>query len=120
MTSNLDVDISDGVLSWKENGKKVSLNIAEASQAVGDNGRELVFVLVGNDNDKTLEVYSSSGDQIATIYAPESFSFSYLIKHPEVGTAVVAGSNQKVDGWYDWHFGYDEKKNVIFRHCPSY
>jgi len=44
----------------------------------------------------------------------------FLTKHPNLGVAIVASSSDKIDDWYDWHFGYDVKKNEIYRDSPAY
>jgi len=115
-----DLEVYGDKLSWKFSGDKVNVLQGEVAQALEDNQRNLVFALVGKSNDSFLNVFSASGERLTVVQPPSGFSFSYLTKHPEVGVAVVAGADEKVQGWFDWHFGYDESDKVVFRYCPAY
>ena len=67
-----------------------------------------------------LVLFNKRGEIVANLEEPENFFFSYLTHHPKVGFAVVASTNEKVEGWYDWHFGIDFTNRKLFRHCPAY
>jgi hypothetical protein len=99
-----------------------SAAIGAFSQALLDEKTGNVCVLLERTGDTpaSLALFNQHGELLANLAEPENFLFSYLTYHPDVGFAVVASSNEKVGGWYDWHFGVDFIHRKLFRHCPAY
>lgn len=125
MTKILDLTLNDGDIHWTINGKIILAKRSKYTQALADESKNLVFALANNGKENEedinlLHVFAENGTLIASLGPPNGYNFSYLTKHPEVGVAVVAGTNEKIDGWYDWHFGFDLTKKSLFRHCPAY
>lgn len=96
--------------------------IGTFSQALLDEstGNACVLFERTGDTPAGLALFNQRGQLLAHLAEPENFLFSYLTYHPEVGFAVVASANEKVEGWYDWHFGVDFANRKLFRHCPAY
>jgi hypothetical protein len=109
-------------IEWLLDAAQVSLNVPNILQAEMDGKQKSIFVLSGVADSIPLElrVVSIDGQGVDLCVVPEGFSFSYLTHHPSLGVAVVASANEKVDGWYDWHFGYDQNKAELYRFCPAY
>ena len=99
-----------------------SLEFGAFSQALLDEktGNACVLFERKDNIPASLGLFNQRGELLANLLEPQNFLFSYLTYHPDVGFAVVAGSNEKVDGWYDWHFGIDLANRKLFRHCPAY
>lgn len=121
MANISDLKLTSNGASWKDGAIEIEVSSAGASQLLADSKKGLIFILINmNETNKFLNIYSISGELLASLSPPSDFSFSYLTKHPDVGIAVVAGAKEKIDGWYDWHFGFDDLKKKLFRHCPAY
>lgn len=118
-----EFEVSPGHICWIHNSKKVEIYDSNVVQALADEKKNNVIVLrkLSEKSDLLeLRVLEPEGNSIVDLKAPEKFTFSYLTLHPELGVAIVAGANEKVDGWYDWHFGFDKNAKSIFKHCPAY
>lgn len=121
MNTISDLLVIDGSVRWKNRNEQIEVSNIGVFQADADQDKELVFLLVRKScDDVFLKILSASGDCLAVLSPPIGFDFSYLSRHPDIGVAVVAGANQRVEGWFDWHFGYDEARKALFRHCPAY
>ena len=118
---NLEVNKNEYV-QWYYEKEKVLVESPHILQAVYNPKGPFIYALfsVGGEDPHYFKVYSAGGQEIVVLSAPAGFEFSYLTTHPSIGAAVVAGSNQKIDNWYDWHFGYDSETKELFRHCPAY
>lgn len=115
------INIVGDKVEWLFDSDQLSLDAPDVVQVEIDDERKLIFVMSGgNSIPLELRVASIDGKSINLCVAPEGFSFSYLTHHPSLGVAVVASSNEKVEGWYDWHFGYDRAKAEFYRFCPAY
>lgn len=121
MTKILNLELKNGRGSWIFDGQLITTSESGNVQILADEIKDLVFTLAdGVVEQNQLNVFSKHGVLIRSLEPPEGYRFSYLTHHPEVNIAVVASADTKVDGWYDWHFGYDETKKELFRHCPAY
>jgi len=109
------------IVSWSLGDKQISIEINDLKDAHLYAKGKTVLALAGEGNyPSTLLGYNVDGTKKFEVAAPEGFIFSYLTEHPEFGIAVVCGGNEKIDGWYDWHFAIDVKTGKLTRHCPAY
>ncbi|CAM2010605.1 hypothetical protein [Acanthopleuribacter pedis] len=124
MIEELDVDETAGKVRWRFQGKRV-----EAESANALNGSALYFEtggFVGVMNGVKRDTHHvdcfdpRDGRLMFQVKAPEGFSISYLANHPDAAAAVVCGADEKVDGWYDWHFAIDPKNGSLKRISPAY
>lgn len=118
-----NLEFTPGFICWRNKSERIDIVDSKAIQALADTKKDLIIVLRKTDEDVDLlevRIIGPEGKIIANLKAPESFTLSYLTHHPELGVAVVAGANERIDGWYDWHFGCDVEKTILFRHCPAY
>lgn len=67
-----------------------------------------------------LKIFLRDTGEQKEIPAPDNAFFSYLTEHPQLQIAVVVSFSQPVDNRYDWHFGIDENRLMLFRDCPAY
>lgn len=105
-------------LGWICNGSRVCLSLKKVVQALLDDEKDLVVVLHGSEK---ISVFDCGGTELLKFDEPgEGFQFYYLVRHPDLGVAVVCLSPESVDGWRDWHFGIDIKNRTLFRYCPAY
>lgn len=55
----------------------------------------------------------------APVPPPEGYSFSHVAEG-EGGALVVCTGNQPSEGWWDWHFAWDEEAQALRRAAPAY
>lgn len=115
-----DLDFDSEHLTWFFNGERVCIEEKGVTQVLEDRKRGLVFALIGPSEEINLHIFSRTGRRLSVFPPPQHFTFSYITTHPEIGVAVVGGANERVEGWYDWHFGFKESEKELFRHCPAY
>jgi hypothetical protein len=108
-------------LAWAFEGERVQPAGGPYEQAVLDTVNDLVLALeAGNGLPERLHVFSGSGKEVASLGPPQGFQFYYLTRYPKLGAAVVCVAPEPVDGWRDWHFGFDRKSSKLFRHAPAH
>lgn len=113
--------VDKNIVSWKLGDNQVSIEIDNLEGAYLYLEGKTVLALTGEGNSPPKLIgYSIYGTRKFEVAAPGGFAFSYITRHPEVGVAVVCGGNEKVDGWYDWHFAIDVKTGKLTRHYPAY
>jgi len=106
---------------WNYNNKKVVVPLEKIEQAEISDLTNSVYVLLKGDRlPSILKIFSETGHEIETTSAPEGFQFYYLTQHPDLGVSIVCVTSNPIEGWRDWHFGYDFNKRSLFRHCPAY
>jgi hypothetical protein len=116
-----ELTVDKDIVSWSFSNKPVSIKINHLKDACLYAKGKTVLALAGEGNyPSTLLGYNVDGTPKFEVTAPAGYIFSYITEHPEVGVAVVCGGNEKVDGWYDWHFAIDTKTGKLTRHCPAY
>lgn len=55
----------------------------------------------------------------APVPPPEGYSFSYVAEGAGAPLVVCTG-DQPYDGWWDWHFAWDEDAQALRRAGPAY
>jgi hypothetical protein len=108
-------------LAWVFEGERVQPAGGPFEQAVHDTVNDLVLALeAGNSLPDRLHVFSGSGTAMARLGPPQGFQFYYLTRYPRLGAAVVCVAAEPVEGWRDWHFGFDPGSGKLFRYAPAY
>lgn len=116
---------TDGIstLGWIFDRNPINISLDGVNFIQADQERCLIFVLKNKDNENIpckLNIFNEEGDIVAELNPPEGFKFYYLIPYPKLGVSVVCSTDNPINGWPDWHFGYDDQKRELYRHAPSY
>jgi hypothetical protein len=120
----LSLDETNGTLEWFFDGQRVRPTGYDFGAAFVDSVYDRVFALENSFPKRRhvysrLHVYSAEGKEIAVLGPPDEFQFYYLTSYSTVGVAVVCVAREPVDGWQDWHFGFDPKTKTLFRIAPA-
>jgi len=119
--TNLSISDDKKQINWDSGGNGITIICDRVHQAQLDEQQNLVIALLGiNDTPSEMVIYNSNGSTNKTLSGPKDFYFSYLTKHPEIGTAVVCSTDSPIDDWYDWYFSIDFRRGALFRQGPSY
>jgi hypothetical protein len=102
-------------------GNKKKYQCDEIKNVIIYDERNIIFILCGQELRKRRIIgVSADGTVRFKTHAQQGWIFSHLTKHPTAKMAVVCGSNEKVDGWYDWQFSIDPDTGSLSKHCPAY
>lgn len=118
--SFIDISKNKDGLSWNYNGNVITLKIENIDNFLQVGDKKILLILqISKDNLLKLLIYNFKGELLFDLSPPKGFLFSYLTKHPEVEVAVVCSSDDRIEGWYDWHFKIDPETGCLQRWCPA-
>lgn len=121
MLTNLKVDKDNDRITLKYNGNEYTRQFNKIDQAVFDKTLDCIFLLSPSfPQPNKLHVLNSYGEDIAEIPSPDGASFYYLTTKNDNEVIIVCTFSDKVDGWYDWHYFYDNIKKKITREAPAF
>ncbi|MGC0796117.1 hypothetical protein WKG85_12520 [Pantoea agglomerans] len=119
--NNLNVIADESLVTWKFKGKMFSLPVSDIDQVMIDESRELIFVL---DQKKELphrlSIISGCGEVVSTFPPPNGGQFYYMTIDAKKEVLVVCVFTEKIDGWSDWHFSFNQNDNLLLRVSPAY
>jgi hypothetical protein len=109
-------------LAWTCEGTRVEPDAKDVELAMADPVHDLIFALesAAQGLPGRLHVFAAAGTEVAVLDPPEGFQFYYLTPYEKLGVAVVCVTAEPVEGWRDWHFGFDPKTRKLFRHAPAH
>jgi hypothetical protein len=120
--THFSFDKAQQLLQWSHDGEQIRVSGSGLEQAQLDAFNDRVFALEESPTlPGRLHVFAATGKEIAVLNPPDGFQFYYLTPYPKLGMAVVCVAPEPVEGFRDWHFGFDpKKKGKLFRHAPAY
>jgi hypothetical protein len=118
---NLVFEKNKNNISWFLNNNFIDVDCPNLDTARYFSNANIILALSGEGNypDK-LTGYNVTGERIFQVPPPKNYLFSYLTTHPSNPIAVVCSGKEKIEGWYDWHFGIDSNKGTLTRLSPAY
>lgn len=117
---SLKVNVNESIVEWKYNNETLSMVFSNIDQALIDSSRNLLFVLDEKEGlPKRLSVISGSGEVLSTFSSPVNGDFYYLTITPEKEVLVVCVFSEKLDGWSDWHFSFNQNSRELERIAPA-
>ncbi|MGG6192670.1 hypothetical protein ACQV2B_01000 [Pantoea allii] len=117
---DLKVDADKSIVEWKYNGEVFSMFFPDFDQAMVDATRDLLFVLDKKEKlPKRLSVINGHGEVLSIFSSPEKGDFYYLTTTPNKEVLIVCVLSEKLDGWNDWHFSFNENKGELERTSPA-
>ncbi|MGN5526132.1 hypothetical protein RBJ15_07505 [Pantoea sp. BS_4] len=117
---SLKVKSDESIVEWKYNNKTLSMVFSNIDQALIDSSRNLLFVLDEKEGlPKRLSVINGAGEVLSTFSPPVNGDFYYLTITPEKEVLVVCVFSEKLDGWNDWHFSFNQDSGKLERIAPA-
>ncbi len=119
--NNLNVITDESLVTWKFKGKMFSLPVSDIDQVMIDESRELIFVLDQKEElPHRLSIISGCGEVVSNFSPPDGGQFYYMTIDAKKEVLVVCVFTEKIDGWSDWHFSFNQKDNLFLRVSPAY
>lgn len=111
----------NSVLEWIFCTKSVRLNISCLDLATVDLTRQLVFALSEPKPLPTvLTIFNAQGEKLFWSAPPEGAFFYYLTFNLSKEVVVVCSYAEKQNGWHDWFYSWEMKRNALSRSGPAY
>ncbi len=106
---------------WYFGDKNIKVSYPNIEQAIANVRQGYILVLLKGDNlPEQLIVLDGRGKEIENITSIDDFNLYYLSKHPKATVSIVCVSDSPVDGFTDWHFGYNLKEHKFTRLNRAY
>ncbi|MCW4753668.1 hypothetical protein ACOTW9_03625 [Enterobacter cloacae complex sp. IR5378] len=111
----------NNALEWIHCSRNISLNIPRLDIAMVDPTRQLVLALSEQKSLPTvLTIFNAHGEKLFWSAPPEGATFYYLTFNLSNEVVVVCSYPVKQNGWHDWFYSYDMKRNALSRSGPAY
>lgn len=109
------------VLEWICYTRSVRLSIPSLDLAMVDSTRQLVFALSESKPLPTvLTIFNAQGEKLFWSAPPEGAFFYYLTFNLSKEVVVVCSYAEKQNGWHEWFYSWDMKRNALFQLGPAY
>lgn len=121
MIKNLILDKGQNTLKWTLNESQISLSVEDLDSAMLDEKRGMIFVLSKSTPLPTLlTILNDDGSLLSILPPPDGAYFYYLTRDNTKEVLVVCSFSEKKDGWYDWHYSFEQSGGSLVRKAPSY
>lgn len=121
MIENLNFIKEDDLLEWTTGDSKLRFSMSLLDYAMVDSTRQLVFVLSEPKPLPTvLTIFNAQGEKLFLSEPPEGAFFYYLTFNLSREVVVVCSYPAKQNGWHDWFYSWDMKRNTLSRSGPAY
>lgn len=121
MIENLNCIKEDDLLEWTAGDSKLLFSMSFLDYAMVDSTRQLVFVLSEPKPLPTvLTIFNVQGEKLFWSAPPEGAFFYYLTFNLSKEVVVVCSCPAKQNGWHDWFYSWDMKRNTLSRSGPAY
>lgn len=121
MITDLKIDKNASIVAWQYNGGEFKHSFDKLDQAMPDQNLSYIFVLSSaNPLPQRLHILDHFGNEITEIAPPDGSTFYYLTSGERSEVLIVCTFFNKLEGWHDWHYSYDEKNKKILRRSPAY
>ena len=109
------------VLEWICYIRSVRLSIPCLALAMVDSTRQLVFALSEPKPLPTvLTIFNAQGEKLFWSAPPEGAFFYYLTFNLSKEVVVVCSYAEKQNGWHEWFYSWDMKRNALSQLGPAY
>ncbi|ARZ81154.1 MULTISPECIES: hypothetical protein [Enterobacter] len=121
MIENLICIKEKDLLQWACGESNILVSVSFLSYALVDLTRQLVFVLSEPKPLPTvLTIFNAQGEKLFWSAPPEGATFYYLTFNLSKEVIVVCSYPAKKNGWHDWFYSWDMKRNVLSQSGPAY
>ncbi|HBH7068475.1 TPA: hypothetical protein KWI17_003910 [Enterobacter cloacae] len=109
------------VLEWMCCTRSVRISIPCLDLAMVDSTRQLVFALSEPKPLSTvLTIFNAQGEKLFWSAPPEGAFFCYLTFNLSKEVVVVCSYAEKQNGWHDWFYSWEMKRNALSQLGPAY
>ncbi|CAM8575652.1 MULTISPECIES: hypothetical protein [Enterobacter] len=109
------------VLKWMCCTRSVRISISCLDLAMVDPTRQLVFALSEPKPLPTvLTIFNAQGEKLFWSAPPEGAAFYFLTFNLSKEVVVVCSYAEKQNGWHDWFYSWDMKRNALSLSGPAY
>ncbi|MHC5105200.1 hypothetical protein ACYSTK_07120 [Enterobacter ludwigii] len=121
MIENLNCIKENDLLEWMHGESKVLIIMPFLDCAMIDSTRQLVFALSEPKPLPTvLTIFNARGETLLSSAPPEGAIFYYLTFNLSKEVVVVCSYAVQENGWYDWFYSFDMKRNALTRTGSAY
>lgn len=121
MIENLICIKEKDLLQWACGESNILVSVPFLSYALVDLTRQLVFALSEPKPLPTiLTIFNAQGEKLFWSAPPEGATFYYLTFNLSKEVVVVCSYPEKQNGWHDWFYSWDMKRNALSRSGPAY
>lgn len=121
MIENLNCIKENDLLEWTHGESNTLITVPFLDCAMIDSTRQLVFALSEPKPLPTvLTIFNARGEKLLSSAPPEDAIFYYLTFNLSKEVVVVCSYAVQQNGWYDWFYSYDMKRNAFSRSGPAY
>ena len=121
MIENLNCIKENDLLQWAYGQSKILVSMPLLDSAMVDSTRQVVFTLSEPKPLPTvLTIFNAQGEKLFWSAPPEGATFYYLTFNLSKEVIVVCSYPAKKNGWHDWFYSWDMKRNALSRSGPSY
>ncbi|MEG6215070.1 hypothetical protein UXO42_07910 [Enterobacter quasihormaechei] len=121
MIENLIFFKEKDLLQWGRGEGNIVVSMPFLDHAMVDSTRQLVFAL--NEPKPLLTVltiFNAKGEKLFWSAPPEDATFYYLTFNLSKEVVVVCSYPAKKNGWHDWFYSWDMKRNALSLSRPAY
>lgn len=116
-----EFNLTDNDMCWYFGDESVQVSYPNVEQAIANKKQGYILVLLEGENlPEKLIVLDGTGKEIENIMSIDGFNLYYLSIHPKTEVSIVCVSDSPVDGFTDWHFGYNLKEHKFVRLNRAY
>ena len=121
MIENLIYFKENNLLHWASGESNRVVSMPFLDHAMVDSTRQLVFALSESKPLPTvLTIFNARGETLLSSAPPEGAIFYYLTFNLSKEVVVVCSYAVQENGWYDWFYSFDMKRNALTRTGSAY
>ncbi|MBE3332200.1 hypothetical protein IM291_21795 [Enterobacter cloacae complex sp. P27C] len=121
MIKNLNFIKENDLLQWTCGESNILVSMPFLDYAMVDSTRQLVFALSEPKPLPTvLTIFNAQGEKLFWSAPPEGAIFNYLTFNLSKEVVVVCSYPAKKNGWHDWFYSWDMKRNALAQSGPAY
>ena len=121
MIENLICIKENDRLQWICGESNILISMPFIDYAMVDSTRQLVFALSDSKPLPTvLTIFNAQGEKLFWSAPTEGAAFYYLTFNLSKQVVVVCSYAEKQNGWHDWFYSWDMKRNALSISGPAY
>lgn len=121
MIENLIYFKENNLLHWASGESNRVVSMPFLDHAMVDSTRQLVFALSESKPLPTvLTIFNVQGEKLFWSAPPEGATFYYLTFNLSKEVVVFCSYPAKQNGWHDWFYSWDMKRNALSLSGPAY
>lgn len=120
MIINLEIDKDKSSVKWVFDDKEYNYIIENIDQTLEDECNKIIILSGPQAYPDRLTVIDGCGVKLFSCYPPDGTSFYYLTKDSSNNILIACTFEEKIEGWYDWHYSLDLTNKDLVRGAPVY